>query len=129
MVEHHDLVARRQPQRSQHRVASDGRVLDENQVVLLGPDELGQTRRRAPQRPWQLVDEEPRRLRLHPRLPLALRREHHARGGAERAVIDRQEVGIQPPLPADGVAEPELSVGLIEPQPIHRSAPQIRRKV
>ena len=100
MRQHQDLVIRLQAQRPQHGVASGGRVVDEHHVIPARADEPRQPIRRRPQRVRHHRPHEPGRLRLHPIAPGPLFGQHRQRRRAEGAVVDRQEIRIEPPQAA-----------------------------
>ncbi len=100
-----DFIARLKPQRAQDGIAARRRVGDEGHVLRFDAEEAGQYRGRLPERRRQLEGEEASGLRLHPLAPAILRRQHHARRRAERAVIDGQEARIEVPFMPDGRAK------------------------
>src|SRR5205823_14236291 len=87
-----------------------GRVRDEDEVPGLGADVLRKRRLRRLDELLVLAPEKPRRLPLEPQLPALVVLEDGARTGAERAVVEVDDIRLeQEELAQRGYAFPTRS--------------------
>ena len=100
MLEHEHLVAGAQVERAQHGVASGRRVRRRRRGPRRARRGVHASRSAAVRNaPGQHALHERGRLRLHALLPRDLRRQHHARRRAVRAVIDGDPARDRAPIP------------------------------
>ena len=98
MVGGQQLVARLEAQRAQHRIDPGGGVGDERQVIGPGTDEGTQRGSGRVQRRLEPLDHEANGLVLQLEPPRGLSLQHHARGGAVRAVVQEVDARIERPV-------------------------------
>jgi hypothetical protein len=99
------LVIRPELQRARRRVHRRGRVRNEDEVVRRCSDVGGERGARLRQPFWQLPVEELDRLPLHLALKLLVPLEDGAWAGAERAVVQEDDVGVEEELRPHGSRE------------------------
>ncbi|MEI9893109.1 MAG: hypothetical protein WDN28_04155 [Chthoniobacter sp.] len=96
------FVAGRELQRAHDRVHARGGVGDEDQVVRLGLEEGRQLFARGVEQIWQIAPEKLHRLALHAGAQFGLGREDGAGAGAEAAVIEEDDAGVERPVIGEG---------------------------
>ena len=94
---HEDLVAVAETQRPEHAVHARRGVGNEDQVLRIGADDLGQPLPRGVEQFRHLPHEELHGPRFHLAAQLALPLEHHARTGPERPVVEHRDRRIERP--------------------------------
>ena len=87
------LVARLQADGQRGDVHARRRVRDEDEVVGIGADVGAERRARIREQPVDPPREEEHRLALELELPLLVALEHGSRARAERAVVQKRDVG------------------------------------
>ena len=97
VVRRQELVARGEPQRTHHGIDAAGRVRHERDVLRVRADEVRQLLPCRIESLLELAGEESDPLRLHLGPKPRLLGEHLGRTGAELAVVQEGDIGIEPP--------------------------------
>src|SRR6266446_6569391 len=102
VVGHQELVPRRERQRAQHGVHGGGRVRDEDQALRVGAEERGERAPGVVEQRLQVAYEEAHRLPLEALAQALLRLQDRARAGAEGAVVQEGDRGVERPEARQG---------------------------
>jgi hypothetical protein len=97
VVGRQQLVAGREPERAQDGVDPGGRVRHEDEILRIGAEEGRELRARLIEQASEIAHEELHRLSLDAIAPALLLGEDFSRAGAERAVVQKGERGIETP--------------------------------